>query len=273
MTREVVERVLGSRRYRAVDPALVGRLAAEELPRARNADDAVKRVKRRLHQAIGAFRDVPGGDVLAPVRTAWDGRLTSRAFRDACADLLAKHASTRERVADLPGFFEPIWALAGRPRRVLDLGCGLGPLALPWMGLDADATYHAVDADRAPLATVDAFLELVGQPHLVEARDVVADPPAAPADVVLMLKLVTTLERQDAEAASRLLATVDAPCAVVSFTRRSLGGRGRGMEGTYRARMEALAADVARVRRVTEASVPSELVFVLELARAEDGRG
>jgi len=60
MTAEIVQRVRSSSRYRAVDAALVARLAAEELPKARNVDDAVKRVKRRLHQAVGAFRSARG---------------------------------------------------------------------------------------------------------------------------------------------------------------------------------------------------------------------
>ncbi len=51
----VMRRVGASRRYRDVDPALVRRFAAEELPRTGSRDEAVKRVKRRLHQAVGAF--------------------------------------------------------------------------------------------------------------------------------------------------------------------------------------------------------------------------
>ena len=44
--------------------------------------------------------------------------------------------------------------------------------------------------------TVASFLELVGQPHAVEVRDVVERPPVDEADVALLLKLVTTLDRQ-----------------------------------------------------------------------------
>jgi 16S rRNA (guanine(1405)-N(7))-methyltransferase len=150
------------------------------------------------------------------------------------------------------------------PSRLLDIGCGLGPLALPWMGIGA-ARYVALDIDHALLETVDAFLDLVGQPHEVRAVDAVAEPPTKPADVALMLKLVTTLDRQDGEAAARVLAGLRVRHAVVSFPVRSLGGRGRGMERTYRARLERLASTVPRVSEVAEASVPSELVFVLKL--------
>jgi 16S rRNA (guanine(1405)-N(7))-methyltransferase len=243
-----------------VDPELVARLAQEELPKARNRDDAVKRVKRRLHQAVGAFRSgrAPATGADWPVDDA-------DALRDACADAMRRHASTRERLPHLDTFYTGVWRLTGMPGHVLDLGCGLGPLALPWMDIGA-ARYDASDADAGTLDVVGGFLQAVGQPHSVAVHDLVAGPPAvdAVADVAFMLKLVTTLDRQDADAADRLLRGVPARHAVVSFAARSLGGRG-GRQRTYRERLDRLARDAGRVRDVAEASVPNELVFVLAL--------
>jgi 16S rRNA (guanine(1405)-N(7))-methyltransferase len=133
------------------------------------------------------------------------------------------------------------------------------------MSLARQTFYMASDVDRRPLATVAEFLELVGQPHRVDVRDLVADPRADEADVALLLKLVPTLDRQDPKAASRLLRAIRVRHAVVSFPARSLGGRGKGMERTYRDRVERLVAEAGRVRGVAEASVPNELVFVLRL--------
>ena len=263
MTSEIVERVLRSSRYRDVDRTLLARLAEEELGRSRTADEAVKRVKRRLHQAVGAFRG--RSRTIDAIAAAWTGDLADPSFRAALADALARHASTRERAGDLDGFYRRVWAHTGVPRSLLDLGCGLGPLALAWMDLAADATYAAMDVDRRPLALVDQFLALVGQPHRVEARDLVISPPTDEADVALLLKLVPTLDRQDPGAATRLLRALRVHHAVVSFPRRSLGGRGKGQERTYRARLEQLVADAGRVRHVAEASAASELVFVLTL--------
>lgn len=242
MTAEIVERVRRSSRYRDVDPALVERLAAEELPKARTTDDAVKRVKRRLHQAVGAFRGTvaDGGD-------------------------MRSHASTRERLPYLDAFYADIWAITGVPDSILDLGCGLNPLALGWMGLAPDARYVAVDVDDRLLATVRAHLEDSGHPHEARTMDLVTQVPDDEADVALLLKLVTTLDRQDPHAAARLLRGLRARHAVVSFTTRSLGGRGKGMERTNRERMERLVNDAGRVSAVAEASVPGELVFVLTL--------
>jgi 16S rRNA (guanine(1405)-N(7))-methyltransferase len=262
MTAEIVERVLRSARYRDVDRALLIRLAEEEVARARNADDAVKRVKRRLHQAVGAFRGAARPDTIA---AAWAGDLGAPAFRAACVDALRSHASTRERVRHLDSFYPGVWSVTGVPDRVLDIGCGLNPLTLPWMGLASDATYVASDVDRRPLATVARFLDLVGQAHVIEVRDAVTSLPTDEADVALLLKLVTTLDRQDPDAATRLLRGLAVRHAVASFPRRSLAGRGKGMESTYRARLERLAADAGRVTAVADVSVPNELVFVLTL--------
>jgi 16S rRNA (guanine(1405)-N(7))-methyltransferase len=257
MTAEIVERVRRSSRYRAVDPALVARLAAEELPKARNPDDAVKRVKRRLHQAVGAFRL---GRAAAAVGWPADD---PAALRRACLGAMRGHASTRERAPYLDAFYAAIWDVTGTPGSVLDLGCGLNPLALPWMAI-GDATYHATDVDAGTLDVARAFLESVGQPHVAEVRDLVADVPDEGADVAFLLKLVTTIDRQDADAATRLLRDLRVDHAVVSFAARSLGGR-VGHERTYRARLDRLVAEAGRVRRVTEASVPGELVFILQL--------
>ncbi|HVM25422.1 MAG TPA: hypothetical protein VM253_08495, partial [Candidatus Limnocylindrales bacterium] len=175
------------------------------------------------------------------------------------------HASTRERLPHLDRFYASIWERTGTPARLMDLGCGLNPLSLPWMELDPTATYLASDVDERPLAFVRAFLEGAGQPHVVETRDLVASPPDDEADVALLLKLVTTLDRQDAGAAERLLRSLRARHAVVSFATRSLAGRGDRRERTYRERLERLAADAGRVVSIEDASIPNELVFVLAL--------
>ena len=266
MTAEIVERLLRSSRYRDVDRALLERMAEEELPRARNSDEATKRVKRRLHQAVGAFRGARSSTALAD---AWSGSVDDPAFRAACVDAMRRHASTRERLPHLTHFYRSIWEVTGTPSVLMDLGCGLNPLSLPWMTIGG-ATVLASDVDTRPLGTVRAFLELVGQPHAVAPRDLVTDPPDAQADVALLLKLVTTLDRQDPAAAARLIGTVRAGHAAVSFTTRSLGGREKGMERTYRDRFERLVVESGRhIRRVTEASVPGELVFILELGPAD----
>lgn len=269
MTDEVVARVLASTRYRDVDRALLTRLAAEELPRARNADDAAKRVKRRLHQAVGAYRGRVAATVSGELRATWTGAW-DEPMRDACRHALERHASTRERIGELDRFYAEVWdAVGGVPASLLDLACGLNPLALPFMGLDAGTEYRACDADRRVLEEVEAFLTLVGQPHRTWACDLVSGVQDGAADVALLLKTVPLLDRQDPAAAGRLLAALPARHVVVSFPVRSLGGRG-DLERTYRSRMGALMAELAgRVTSSTEIRFGTELVFVLRMSERD----
>jgi 16S rRNA (guanine(1405)-N(7))-methyltransferase len=268
VTDDVVARVLASPRYRDVDRSLVARLAAEELPRARNVDDATKRVKRRLHQAVGAYRGRAAATAADELRGTWSGAW-DEPMRDACRRALERHASTRERIGELDRFYPAIWDAVGSvPRRVLDLACGLNPLALPFMALDADAEYLACDADRRVLDEVESFLSLVAQPHRTWPCDLATGPPEDRADVALLLKTVPLLDRQDPSAAERVMAGVRARHAVVSFPARSLGGRG-GLDRGYRTRMEGLfRAMASRVERSTELRFASELVFVVTLRDA-----
>ncbi len=268
MTDDVVARVLASTRYRDVDRSLVARLAAEELPRARNVDDATKRVKRRLHQAVGAYRGRPAATATDELRATWSGRW-DEPMREACRRALERHASTRERIGELDRFYPAIWDAVGSvPRRVLDLACGLNPLALPFMRLAAEAEYLACDADRRVLDEVESFLSLVGQPHRTWPCDLAVGPPDDAADVALLLKTVPLLDHQDPAAAERVLAGLAARHAIVSFPARSLGGRG-GLERAYRSRMEGLLNAVgARVESSVELRFASELVFVVTLRDA-----
>ena len=117
------------------------------------------------------------------------------------------------------------------------------------------------------LEVVDTFLDLVGQPHAIHARDLVADgPPPIRSDVALLLKLVPLLDRQDPATARSMPASgLNARHAVVSLPDRSLGGAARGMEATYRARLDSSSRPSSRSARCARHPVANELVFVLTL--------
>ncbi len=256
----VAAAVRAARRYQSLAPALVERVAAEEVPKARTHDEAVKRVKRRLHQVHGAYAgELNVLEALGELETA-AGR-EPEALQAACLRLMRRHASTRERLAVVDRFYHELFGLTGRPARLLDLACGLAPLALPWMPLGEGAFYHACDVDGEVIAVVDRFLALWGVAHQAEQRDVTRDLPCEPYDVVLLLKAVPCLEQQYGGAGRQLLATLRARHIAVSFPTRSLGGRRKGMERHYemqlRQMIDGLGFDVAVL------AYPLETVYLL----------
>jgi 16S rRNA (guanine(1405)-N(7))-methyltransferase len=257
----IIAAVSHSKRYRHVSPGLVQRLAAEEIPKSKNAADAEKRTKRRLHQIFGAYATpLPYEKLTAKLSAA--AKTSPEAFKDATREILKHHASTAERLPVLESFYEPIFQITGKPFKVLDLACGLNPLTVLWMNLSANAFYVAVDIDAEMANFVDRFLAMAPVHGVARVNDLVTGPPRAWADVAFLLKTLPVLEHQTHDVLP-ILDAIHAPWLVVSFPTRSLGNCSKGMTATYRATMENLTK--SRPKWTShELTYPSELVYVIK---------
>jgi len=256
----LVAGVLSSTKYGALVPDLVRAVARRELAARRSLKAADKATRTRLHRVAAAY--LPGRmrydawlEELASAREAGEG-----ALRRVCWDVLAHHASTRERLPILETFFAT--TLEGiEPRSVLDVACGLNPLAIPWMPLAPGARYVACEVYRDLVAFLGAAIDLLGVDGTSEWRDVLHDPPRDEVDLALLLKVIPCLEQLDGEASARLLDHIVARHILVSFPVASLGGRDKGMVAHYDGRMRALLA--GRPWRVKRHLFETELAFLL----------
>ncbi|MCO5999567.1 16S rRNA (cytidine(1402)-2'-O)-methyltransferase [Actinoallomurus rhizosphaericola] len=219
---EVARQVLAAAKYRNLDPAFVDRLAQEAAQRFRDRNQAVKYAKRKLHQAFGAFlTGTPAravSDCVAKIAAGADPREAGR-------EAMRAHASSAERVDWLEPFYERVAEWCGTPSSVIDLACGLNPLAMPWMALAPDADYACYDVDRTLAEALPGLGTVFPVRVSAAAADLVGAPLSAQADVALVLKTLTTVEQQRAGAAQRLIAALDCRHIVVSLPRRSLSGK------------------------------------------------
>jgi 16S rRNA (guanine(1405)-N(7))-methyltransferase len=258
----LVEAVQEGAKYRAIAPELVRAVGARELAKGRGLRETVKATRNKLHQMVGAYIEgEPRYDRwlagLADAYLAGD----PAEIRRASAAVMRHHASTRERLPILEEFYGEVFRRLPPIRRVLDVACGLNPLALPWMPLAEGAEYVACDVDAAMVGFLADFFALAPVAGRAVVRDVVADPPAEPADLALVLKTIPCLEQFDKAAGSRLLDTLSAPYLLVSFPARSLGGRQRGMAEHYGAHFAGLVA--GRAWGVEELVFGSEVAFLV----------
>jgi len=264
MLDQVVSTVVSSKKYGTICPDTVRRIAARELaaePRA-GVKALVKATKRGLHQICGAFEQSPDYEAAYQQLAAAYGSGSKTEIEAACRRVLTLHSSTRERLPILDQFYTQIFRITGRPGSILDLGCGLNPVALPWMGLTPGSRYTALEIDAGGVEFVNRYLQLAGLEPLARRQDVLVDPPVGPADVALLLKTSSTLERQEKGSTVRLVETLKAPFVVVSFAVKSLGGREKGMPAHYRREFQAMAE--GRLWQVEELAFDTELVFVVK---------
>lgn len=255
---DALTRLLSSKKYRDVCPDTVRRVWRECAGRYKKPKDAEKAAREALHGITAAFMGPDEARHLAWDMQSWHVDKTDLGLER----MLSRHASTRERLplSETDALYARLFAVAGRPRSVLDLACGINPLYMGARGIET----VGVDISGSAVEAVNRFHEVYGMPVRAVCADLLC-PGAIPKeafDVALLFKLLPLLERQRAGAASDVMNAVNARFLVVSFPTRTLGGRNVGMAAQYSEWMEAhLPARRAVAGRF---ETGNELFYILE---------
>jgi 16S rRNA (guanine(1405)-N(7))-methyltransferase len=266
---QLVSRVTASAHYHSVSEEVVRRIGARELASRRSFKEAVRATRGKLHQAGGVYFEHKA-DYATSLDLLAGSTGHADSLRDACQTIMRQHASTRERLPILDRFYAETLSSLGPIRSVLDLGCGLNPLAIPWMPLAEGASYAAFDMYTDLVAFIGQVLTLMGIHGHAEVRDITQVVPEERVDLALLLKAIPCLEQIDRSAGQRLLDGLDARHIVVSFPVRSLGGYPKGMPQHYERHFQDMIAGKGWTTRRFE--FDSELVFVVTKGEAVHGR-
>jgi len=258
----LVRRVRAGIKYDRVVPALVERIVRQELAIREGSKEAVKATKRKLHQVTAAYYE------RSPNYATWYQQLEGAAvegdgaLRQACRQVMAAHASTRERLPILEAFYETVLADLAPITSIADLACGLNPLAIPWMPLQESTSYYACDVYTDMVEFLQRCFDLWDVRGKALACDVLGDLPIPDVQVALLLKSLPCLEQLDREATRRLLERIPAQRIVVSYPAQSLGGQDKGMIEHY---SEAFHEQVAgHAWGIQRHLFNTELVFIVD---------
>jgi len=194
---EIASRLLARRKYRslALPMETLQDLICQGLPLAKNTRELEKLVRQKLHNIVAPYLDsVDYGDASTQLNHIKPGDETT--LNQFCHGILAKHASTAERLPIMQDFYRRIFAITGIPTTVLDLACGLNPFALPWMELSPSTIYRAYDLHEPRVALINQFLEYIERPPLAEKRDILVNPPEEDADVAFFFKEAHRFEQR-----------------------------------------------------------------------------
>ena len=251
---EALEAILASKKYREVCPDTVRRVFAQKCEAHKNLKEADKAARAQLHQITGAF--------MTPEETSRACALAGEyaaGRREALQEALALHSSTRERLRSWEALFARVFAAAGGiPASVLDLACGLDPIALGGLGVGKAL---GLDIQGGAVRAVNEWARAAGWGIEARCADLLCEEELPRADMALMMKLLPLLERQKAGFAEALLAACPADVLLVTFPTRTLGGRDVGMARQYAAWMEAHTP--ASLRTLAQFTEGDELCYVL----------
>jgi len=262
LLRRLVATVQDSAKYRTICPELIASIGAQELAKRANLKAAVKATKNKLHQVGGAYwqRTVDYSEWLDRLQLA--ARSQDRAqLLQICDRIMAHHTSTQERLPMLQQFYTRIFAALPPIHSVLDIACGLNPLAMLSMPLAENATYYACDIYQDTINFINQFMKIVNVSGEAQVCNLIQTCPNYQVDVAFVFKTLPCLEQIDKHAGIRLLEAIQSQVTLVSFPNRSLGGKNKGMASHYESRLRTQIAD--KPWSVQRLEFPTELVFLI----------
>jgi len=264
-TESLLQAVRANPRYASINPDLIRTLIERQKGMTRQPREIVKAVRSKLHQVGGAYLDKPID------YTHWAKRLAQLPHdlqhprvKDFCRQMMALHTSTRERIPILERFYAETLTALQPLRSLLDLACGLNPLALPWLPITAETRIWACDIYSDQITFLQQFFDHFGIHGQAFLCDLTSHIPQQPVQLALLLKSIPCLEQLDKAIFNRMLEELRAEVLLVSFPAQSIGGRGKGMRQNYRQHFE----ELIRGRQVhfQTFDFPNELVFLLSPA-------
>ncbi len=259
---EIVQALQTSRKYRYLCPDTLSRIADWASKRHPTQAQAQKAAKRKLHQVYGAYLSRWDPKRIEKILLSLGQDPTKTELEDSCRQILTLHTSTAERLGTLADIYSSIFEITGHGKRILDLGCGLAPFALPWMGLPADVEYEAWDIDQRMVDLINLFFKIAAPQSRAYCKDALTQTPSQPVDIALCLKLLPCLEQQIPGISPRLIRDLPASFVVVTFPVRSIGGRSKNMPQNYAGIFEPILEKLNLDARKLEWA--DELVYVVD---------
>jgi 16S rRNA (guanine(1405)-N(7))-methyltransferase len=257
----LVTAVKQSRKYGDASEDTIRQLAAEALRRYKKPKQALKSVRTQLHSIMAPYLGDPDYEQAQAELTAVFAADDPEQIKTVCRNLLSTHLSTRERLPLLDSFYREIFAITGRPSSLLDIACGLNPLAFPWMSLPASARFYAYDIHEPRIDFLNHYFRLQGLEPLAKLQDVALQFPQEQADVALFLKEMPRFARNYGNLGRPLLEALNVRWLVVSYPAVSTHG-GRNLTARYRDFMAQLIDGLPW--RAEEILFDGELVFCIE---------
>ncbi len=224
---ELLASILNSRKYRGLglNSATLKDVIHNEAPHCHSQKQLQKAVKRKLHNIIAPYLGNPDYTALAKeLVSIKDPSLDSPQIHAFCLKALSEHASTAERVPTMTKFYTSLFGKTGYPETILDLACGLHPLAIPWMGLPASIYYYAYDIVQPRIDFINLFFSTIGLKPLAENRDILVNPPQIHADLCLLFKEAHRMEKRKPGCNRDFWASLNADCLAVSLPVQDLSG-------------------------------------------------
>lgn len=260
---KIVKQVQEGVKYRFIHSDLIENIAENELKKGRSWKETVKSIRTKLHQVGAAYQ--PQGidyDQLYSEMKSLPADMNQIEVKRFLIQAMGKHASTRERLQILDQFYRETLSSLSPIDSILDVACGLNPLALAWMPISDTVKVTVCDIYTDQIDFLNAFFDYYHINGRAFCCDLTQQIPQEAAQVGFVLKTIPCLEQIDKNIGARILQ--DLPCQnlLVSFPAQSLTGKKKGMRQFYSEHFQYLLRNTSW--DVTTFSFTNEQAFLIK---------
>lgn len=208
---EIIKKIKKKKELSGIPDKIVKEILDEKLRKlgikgrlnGKNEKIIVKEVRESLRNYVGRFKDNKKAGIFIE--------------KGEVEKALLSHSSTRERQKFYPELKKIIKKLS--PRKILDLGCGLNPIAIA-QGYE----YYASDIDETNLKIIKQFFKKEGIKGKTFLADIRKKRNFPKSDLCLILKVLDILKLPHRDVES-LISSIPSKNLIVSFSTTTLSGK------------------------------------------------
>jgi 16S rRNA (guanine(1405)-N(7))-methyltransferase len=257
----VYQKLKESKKYRNLCDDTLYRISAWAIKRF-EGKKAVKAAKSKLHQVYAAYMEAFHPAKIQKLLDKLPAEPDLETLNTTALQILKSHASSSERLLFMDQFYHDLFQGIEKPRKLIDLACGLNPFTVSWMNFGPEVEYYAYDIDTRLVSLINTFFSYRSGVYKAECLDLLVSVPAIEADVVFLFKALPCLEQQEKGAGEKLFSSLSARHMVISFPTKSLTGKSKGMENHY----QTYAANLIRRHNLEffKLVYPTEIFYVIK---------
>ena len=260
---KISDNILRSAKYRGkgLNPYTIQDLIDQEAPKYTSKRALIKAVRRKLHNIVAPYLGDPDYSKLhMHLSRLQDYSLGSPQLQSFCLKVLNLHASTAERVPHLAQFYDKLFSVIGKPQIILDLACGLHPLAFPWMDLPLTTQYHAFDIIQSRIDFINAFFNKIGLAPLAKNQDILTQTPGFHANLGIFFKEAHRFEKRSPGSNKNFFSSLDVDLLAVSLPNMDLTGN-HSLLSRHR---DLINRNLPTNRIISELLIEDEIIFLIE---------
>lgn len=194
------------------NPQIQLQLKSKFNPKSSDYKQIIKLTRNKLRRAYGLFRQ-------EKIDLGTDDYL----------ELLKKHSSTRERLEIYPRLYSQIFKITGKPKTILDLGCGLNPLSIEFMNLKC-LNYYAYDLNEKEIEILNRYFQksqsFCGQTEIFDITELEKLKNLPKADLCFLFKMTDILDAGKGHKNTEIaLQNIPARFIIVSFPTKTMSGK------------------------------------------------